>query len=226
MTFRALCRFLVDASAWARNADRRMSARPTACASIRSSWRSIRSHAPPTKNLSARPVTNCRATGCNRCLPSRICRSWDSWFDAVDYCTWRSERDGRTVRLPTEAEWEFAARGPHDSLFPWGDTMPGWIPKGGKGPLTAPWPVTLGEPTGFRLFGISTNVHEWCADWHGTDYYRQSPEQNPTGPDEGIRRASRGGAWRHVYTMCRVTLRSKLPPSFRYNVSFRLACVH
>jgi formylglycine-generating enzyme len=148
-----------------------------------------------------------------------------SWFDAVDYCAWTSARDGRAVRLPTEAEWEFGARGPKDCLFPWGDDrMPDWIPNGGKGPLTAPWPVTLGEPTDFGLFGISTNVHEWCADWHDNDYYRRSPEINPSGPEEGIRRASRGGAWRHVYTMCRVTLRSKLAPSFRYNdYGFRLA---
>src|SRR5256885_4141757 len=149
-----------------------------------------------------------------------------SWLDAVDYCAWRSERDGRTVRLPTEAEWEFAARGRQDALFPWGDVMPGWIPNGGRGPLQGPWPVTLGEPTDFGLFGIATNIHEWCADWHATDYYSRSPERNPPGPDNGVRRASRGGAWRHAYTMCRVTLRSKLDPSLRYNdYGFRVARV-
>jgi len=94
---------------------------------------------------------------------------------------------------------------------------PAGFPTAGGARCPRPWPVTLGEPTEFGLFGISTNVHEWCADWHDHDYYRQSPEVNPSGPDEGIRRASRGGAWRHVYTMCRVTLRSKLAPSFRYN---------
>jgi sulfatase modifying factor 1 len=147
-----------------------------------------------------------------------------SWFDAAAYCGWRSEQEGRQVRLPTEAEWEFAARGPQQALFPWGDTMPAWIPNGGRGPLQAPWPVTLGEPTELGLFGISTNVHEWCADWHADDYYRQSPERNPSGPDEGVRRAARGGAWRHAYTICRATLRSKLDPSFRYNdFGFRLA---
>jgi sulfatase modifying factor 1 len=147
-----------------------------------------------------------------------------SWIDAIAYCSWRSGEDGRPIRLPTEAEWEFAARGRQESLFPWGDTMPDWIPNGGRGPLPAPWPVTLGNPTDFGLFGIATNVHEWCADWYDKDYYSRSPEVNPAGPDQGVRRASRGGAWRHVYTMCRVTLRSKLDPSFRYNdYGFRLA---
>ncbi len=62
------------------------------------------------------------------------------------------------------------------------------------------------------------------ADWHDTEYYSRSPERNPAGPDQGVRRAARGGAWRHAHTMCRVTLRSKLDPSFRYNdFGFRLA---
>jgi formylglycine-generating enzyme required for sulfatase activity len=147
-----------------------------------------------------------------------------SWLDAVAYCAWRSDAERRIVRLPTEAEWEFAARGPQGALFPWGDVVPDWIPNGGRGPLSAPWPVTLGEATEFGLYGISTNVHEWCADWWDKDYYSRSPERNPAGADGGVRRASRGGAWRHTYTMCRVTLRSKLDPSFRYDdYGFRLA---
>jgi sulfatase modifying factor 1 len=147
-----------------------------------------------------------------------------SWLDAVDYCAWRSSEEERPVRLPTEAEWEYAARGRQEALFPWGDIMPAWIPNGGRGPLSAPWPVTLGDPTDFGLFGIATNIHEWCADWHDASYYRQSPERNPAGAASGVRRASRGGAWRHARTMCRVTLRSKLDPSFRYNdYGFRVA---
>jgi iron(II)-dependent oxidoreductase len=147
-----------------------------------------------------------------------------SWMDAVAYCGWRSAQDGRSVRLPTEAEWEFAARGSQRALFPWGDELPAWIPNGGRGPLQAPWPVTLGEPTDFGLFGIAGNVHEWCADRYDKDYYSRSPERNPTGPDSGVRRAARGGAWRHAQTICRVTLRSKLDPTFRYNdFGFRLA---
>jgi len=147
-----------------------------------------------------------------------------SWLDAVAYCAWQSAKQGRPLRLPTEAEWEYAARGRQTALFPWGDVMPAWIPSGGCGPLQAPWPVTLGDPTDYGLFGIGTNIHEWCADWYDADYYRNSPQRNPRGPDAGERRASRGGAWRHVHTMCRVTLRSKLDPSFRYNdYGFRVA---
>ena len=104
-----------------------------------------------------------------------------SWLDAVAYCAWRSNAGGHAVRLPTEAEWEFAARGRQKALFPWGDVIPAWIPNGGRGPLQAPWPVTLGEPTDFGLFGIATNIHEWCADWHDKDYYSRSPERNPAG---------------------------------------------
>ena len=147
-----------------------------------------------------------------------------SWLDAVDYCAWRSAKDGRKVRLPTEAEWEYAARGGQDGQFPWGDAIPAWIPNGGRGPLDGPWPVTLGPQTDFGLFGIAANIHEWCADWHDKDYYRHSPEANPKGAETGIRRASRGGSWRHAFTICRVTLRSKLDPSFRYtDYGFRVA---
>jgi formylglycine-generating enzyme required for sulfatase activity len=147
-----------------------------------------------------------------------------SWNDALAYCAWRSREEARAVRLPTEAEWEFAARGNQDGQFPWGDTIPRWIPNQGRGPLEGPWPVTLGEPTAFGLYGIAANVHEWCADWHDKDYYRASPERNPPGPDRGVRRASRGGAWRHAITISRVTQRSKLDPSFRYtDYGFRIA---
>ena len=147
-----------------------------------------------------------------------------SWIDAVAYCLWRSERDRRTIRLPTEAEWEFAARGGQPALHPWGEGVPAWLPNGGRGPLAAPWAVTVGEPNAFGLCGIAANVHEWCADWHDADYYSRSPERNPAGPSEGRRRAARGGAWRHAHTFCRVTLRSKLDPAFRYNdFGFRVA---
>ena len=139
-----------------------------------------------------------------------------SWHDAVAYCAWRTA-NGSAERLPTEAEWERAARGGMEAAaYPWGDAIPSWIPGGGRGPLAAPWPVTLGEPNAFGLFGIAANVHEWCADWHDRGYYAVSPAVNPRGPDTGVRRASRGGSWRHMVTISRCAARSKIDPSFRY----------
>jgi formylglycine-generating enzyme required for sulfatase activity len=139
-----------------------------------------------------------------------------SWIDAQAFCRWRTEL-GETMRLPTEAEWEYAARGGLEGApYPWGDAIPGWVPNEGRGPLAGPWPVTLGEPNGFGLLGIGANIHEWCADWYAADYYTRSPAHNPTGPATGRRRASRGGAWRHDVTISRCAQRSRIDPSFRY----------
>ncbi len=148
-----------------------------------------------------------------------------SWLDAVAYCDWQSRQTGRAMRLPTEAEWERAARGGRDGeRYPWGDEIPDWIPNRARGPLRAPWAVTLGQPNAYGLFGISANVHEWCADWHAADAYASSPERNPSGPATGARRASRGGSWRHAVTISRTAARSKLAPEFRYtDYGFRVA---
>lgn len=147
-----------------------------------------------------------------------------SWNDAQDYCAWRN-RDGRRRRLPTEAEWERAARGGLEGArYPWGNAIPAWIPAGGRGSLPSPWPVTLGEPNGYGLRGIAANIHEWCADWYDAGYYATSPQRNPAGPATAARRASRGGSWRHAVTISRCATRSRLDPSFRYtDYGFRLA---
>jgi formylglycine-generating enzyme required for sulfatase activity len=139
-----------------------------------------------------------------------------SWIDAQAFCRWRTDA-GDAMRLPTEAEWEFAARGGlAGAQFPWGDEIAVWVPNSGRGSLDGPWPVTLGEPNGFGIFGIGANIHEWCADWYGADYYLHSPLRNPTGPAAGLRKASRGGAWRHAITVSRCAQRSRIDPSFRY----------
>lgn len=147
-----------------------------------------------------------------------------SWHDAFVYCLWRSSTQD-PVRLPTEAEWERAARGNHRShVYPWGNEIPAWIPNGGRGPLDGPWPVSLGPPNDFGLMGIAANIHEWCADWHSRSYYGESPARSPSGPLSGVRRASRGGSWRHAVTISRTAARSKLGPHYRYtDYGFRLA---
>ncbi len=149
-----------------------------------------------------------------------------SWNDAVVYCLWRSSLGGRPVRLPTEAEWERAARaGREGERYPGGDTIPAWVPQGGRGPRDGPWPVALGPLNAFGVRGIAANIHEWCADWHARDYYDRSPDRNPAGAASGHRRASRGGSWRHTVTISRLAARSKLDPAFRYtDYGFRVAC--
>ncbi|MBM62526.1 MAG: hypothetical protein CL484_06205 [Acidobacteria bacterium] len=147
-----------------------------------------------------------------------------SWYDAQAFCRWLTHPD-KIFRLPSEAEWERAARGGQNGLrYPWGDDIPKWVPNGGRGPLRRPWPVTIGQPNEFGLYGIGTNIHEWCENWHQRDFYRNTPAINPTGPEEGLRRASRGGAWRHAWTINRTAARSSLDPTFRYtDYGFRLA---
>lgn len=153
-----------------------------------------------------------------------------SWFEANRYCEWLSASAWRRFRLPTEAEWERAARGSReDALFPWGDappqSLPGYVDRSNSHWKTGPEPVGLADTNGYGLYNMCDNIHEWCSDWYAPDYYAVSPERNPHGPETGARRASRGGSWRHHIKISRCAARSSIPPEFKYaDYGFRVAC--
>jgi sulfatase modifying factor 1 len=141
-----------------------------------------------------------------------------SWNDAQAYCAWSE------TRLPTEAEWEFAARAGSPSPFPWGDELE---PNGehrmnvfqGEFPrhntcldgYAATAPVDAFPPNAFGLHNVTGNVWEWCEDWYSPSYYSQSPRNDPRGPTTGTTRVERGGSYLCHASYCR-----------RYRVSARL----
>jgi formylglycine-generating enzyme len=140
-----------------------------------------------------------------------------SWFEAVGYCEWLSRMTGSRYRLPTEAEWERAARGGVEGrLFPWGDDPPQSRPGYNERWQAGPEPVGQSEPNAFGLYEMCENVHEWCNDWFSPEYYAISPERNPQGSTVGERKVSRGGSWRHHIKISRCSTRSSIPPEFQY----------
>jgi sulfatase modifying factor 1 len=149
-----------------------------------------------------------------------------SWFDSVAYCDWLADSLGTRFRLPSEAEWEFAARGGAEQrLYPWGNEPVFERAAYGVRWAQAPEPVATAAPNAFGLYDMCENVHEWCSDWYDAGYYAVSPEENPHGPAAGTRRASRGGAWRHQIKIARCAARSSIPPQFCYaDYGFRVAC--
>jgi len=153
-----------------------------------------------------------------------------SWFDAGQYCRWLASQNGRAYRLPSEAEWERAARGHLEQKdFPWGNEPPQHLPDYATRWQTGPEIVALYDPNFFGLYNMCDNVHEWCSDWYDPNYYANSPERNPRGPESpsgtGGRKASRGGSWRHHVKVSRCSARSSIPPEFQYaDYGFRVAC--
>ena len=149
-----------------------------------------------------------------------------SWLEASRYCEWLNFETGRVYRLPTEAEWERAARaGAEQRQFPWGDEPPQSLPDYEKRWRTGPEPVAQYSPNAFGLYDICDNVHEWCHDWYDPNYYASSTERNPRGPVDGQRKSSRGGSWRHHVKVARCSARSSIPPEFQYaDYGFRVAC--
>lgn len=139
-----------------------------------------------------------------------------NWHDASAYCDWLSNVSGYQIRLPTEAEWEKAARGGHRGFsYPWGNDPAASGLSGLKGPLESPRPAGRSRPNGYGLFDMVTNVYQWCLDSYDPDYYQESAEQNPQGPGYSDQHVARGGSWREENLVARCAARNRLAPYFR-----------
>jgi len=153
------------------------------------------------------------------------------WEDASAYCAWLSGATGRLIRLPTEAEWEKAARGGLEGKrYPWGDSVDRQnanflddpSAKSGQGTT----PCRSFAANAYGLFDMAGNVWEWVQDWHSVSYYATSPQHAPAGPRAGTLRVVRGGSWLASDTrMLSCSHRHKVPPdTYSYGIGFRVAC--
>lgn len=170
-----------------------------------------------------------------------------TWDDAMAYCEWLSQKTGKTYRLPTEAQWEFAAIGGHKApckddagyycrKFRYagsdGLTEVGWFAEKFEGnPLDSygTKPVGSLQPNELGLYDMSGNVWEWCLDRHDPDYYKRCKEiglvKDPAGPEQGTNRMFRGGGWGRDAAACRVANRRRSSPDDRGDAAgFRVVC--
>jgi formylglycine-generating enzyme required for sulfatase activity len=165
-----------------------------------------------------------------------------SWNDAVVFCNWLSKKEGKTYRLPTEAEWEYACRAGTKARFHTGDKDDDLRAAGNiaDASLKTKWvdcfwtmswndsypftaPVGRFKANAFGLHDMHGNAWEWCSDWYAEDYYGKSAKQDPQGPAIGKERISRGGAWSTQPKFCRAAFRDWHEPGYRSDcVGFRV----
>ena len=149
-----------------------------------------------------------------------------SWNDCQEFIAKLNALTGKAFRLPTEAEWEFAARG--------GNKSQGFMYSGSNTVDDVAWyfdtssstthPVATKAPNELGIYDMSGSVYEWCNDWYSRSYYTSESQTNPTGPDSGSNRVWRGGSWAGDARACRVSNRSSKDPTYRGNyLGLRLA---
>jgi formylglycine-generating enzyme required for sulfatase activity len=156
-----------------------------------------------------------------------------SWNDAADYAQWLSEKSGRIYRLPTEAEWEYAARGGTSTRNYWGDNSadacrfanvadlkaksqwPEWVVSNCDDGYKVSAPVGRFQPNAFGLYDMMGNAWEWTGDWYDAESYFNSPKENPRGSVSGTDRIPRGGGWGNASECIRVSDRNGFDPEFR-----------
>lgn len=148
-----------------------------------------------------------------------------SWHDASAYCDWLSNEIGFSFKLPTEAQWEKAARGTDGSKYSWGNQEPNEYLANFNKNIGKTSPVGL-HPAGASPFGLldmAGNVWEWCSDWYDPDYYKNAPKNNPVGPGGGSSRVIRGGCFFNPSRSLRCSDRGYYTPSDRLSfIGFRL----
>ncbi|MFY7849870.1 MAG: formylglycine-generating enzyme family protein, partial [Bacteroidia bacterium] len=159
-------------------------------------------------------------SNCPKCPVENV-----SWNDIQNFIDALNRQTGRQFRLPTEAEWEYAARGGNRSgghKFSGSDNIASvaWY-DGNSGSRTHP--VGQKQANALGIYDMTGNVYEWCSDWYGENYYSNSPVTNPRGPFSGTGRVLRGGSWRIVSTWCRISFRTRGNPDYSSgSTGFRL----
>ena len=154
-----------------------------------------------------------------------------SWHDAMAYCEWLSQKTGKDYRLPTEAEWEKAARGEYGNIYPWGNEWDAEKCNTAESGIGGTTPVGKYSPDGDSPYGcadMAGNVWEWCADWYAEGEYKRRVDEvvkDPRGPDRGDYRVLRGGSWDFNHRVARVSARELSPPYDRWlDFGFRVVC--